>query len=64
MASGKRRRAEMLYRVARKSADLLRMSLVTAAAMLALCLLAFVETTNKAEAEDSNTSKVTSLGHC
>jgi Tol biopolymer transport system component len=43
-----------LYRVARKSADLLRMSLVTTAAMLlAICLLAFVETTNTAEAEGS-----------
>jgi Tol biopolymer transport system component len=49
-ASGKRRRAETLYRVARKSAELLRMSLVTTAATLAICLLAFVETTNKAEA--------------
>jgi len=39
-----------LYRVARKSAELLRMSLVTAAAMLAICLLALVETTNAAEA--------------
>src|SRR5215203_3773033 len=52
-ASGRRRRAETLYGVARKSADLLRMSLVTSAAMLAICLLALVETTNKAEAEDS-----------
>jgi Tol biopolymer transport system component len=49
--SGKRRRAETLYRVARKSADLLRMSLVTTAAMLAICLLALVETTNTAEAD-------------
>ena len=39
-----------MYRVARKSADLLRMSLVTTAAMLAICLLALVETTNTAEA--------------
>src|SRR5829696_8095296 len=47
--SGKR--AETLYRVARKRADLLRMSLVTTAAMLlAICLLALVETTNTAEA--------------
>jgi Tol biopolymer transport system component len=52
-ASGKRRRAETLYRVARKSADLLRMALVTSAAMLAICLLALVETTNTAEAKDS-----------
>jgi Tol biopolymer transport system component len=52
-ASGKRRRAETLYRVARKSADLLKMSLVTVAAMLAICLLALVETTNTAEAKDS-----------
>src|SRR5215217_2215035 len=52
-ASGKRRRADKLYGVARKSADLLRMSLVTSAAMLAICLLALVETTNTAEAKDS-----------
>src|ERR671921_2389880 len=52
-ASGKRRRAETLYGVARKRADLPRMSLVTSAAMLAICLLALVETTNKAEAKDS-----------
>src|SRR5215203_5610827 len=51
--SGKRRRAETLYGVARKRADLLRMSLLTSAAMLAICLLALVETTNTAEAEDS-----------
>src|SRR5829696_4317872 len=38
--SGKRRRAEMLYGVARKSANLIKMSLVTSAAMLAICLLA------------------------
>jgi hypothetical protein len=50
-ASGKWRRAETLYRVARNSADLLRMSLVTTAAMLAICLLALVETTNTAEAD-------------
>jgi len=48
--SGKGRRDETLYRVARKSADLLRMSLVTTAAMLAICLLALAETTNTAEA--------------
>src|SRR5918995_3915691 len=53
-ASGKRRRAETLYGVARKRADLLKMSLVTSAAMLlAICLLALVETTNTAEAKDS-----------
>jgi Tol biopolymer transport system component len=52
-ASGKRRRAETLYRVARKSADLLRMSLVTTAATLAICVLALVETANTAEAKDS-----------
>src|SRR5215203_6638021 len=46
--SGKR--TEMSYRVARKSADLLRMSLVTTAATLAICLLALVETTDRAEA--------------
>src|SRR5918994_3921648 len=48
-ASGKRRRAETLYGVARKRADLLRMSLVTSAAMLAICLLTLVAT-NPAEA--------------
>ena len=42
-----------MYRVARKRADLLKMSLVTSAAMLAICLLALVETTNTAEAKDS-----------
>ena len=53
-ASGKRRRAETLYGVARKRADLLRMSLVTSAAMLlAICLLALIETKNTAQAEDS-----------
>jgi Tol biopolymer transport system component len=35
------------------SANLLKMSLVTSAAMLAICVLALVETTNTAEAEDS-----------
>jgi TolB protein len=50
-ASGKRRRAETLYEVARKRADLLKMSLVTAAAMLlAVCVLALVETTKMAGA--------------
>jgi Tol biopolymer transport system component len=39
-----------LYRVAYKSANLLQMSLVTAAAMLAIWVLALVETTNTAEA--------------
>ena len=47
------RRAEMLYRVARKRADLLKISLVMAAAMLAICLLALVEITNTAEAASS-----------
>jgi Tol biopolymer transport system component len=43
--------AEMSCRVAFKSANLLKWSLVTAAAMFAICLLALVETTNeKAEA--------------
>ena len=43
-----------MYGVARKSADLLRMWLVTTAAiLLAICLLALVETTNTAEAKDS-----------
>jgi Tol biopolymer transport system component len=41
----------MLYRVGFRSADLLKMTLVTAAAMLAICLLALVETTNTAEAD-------------
>jgi Tol biopolymer transport system component len=52
-AAGKRRRVETLYGVARMRADLLRISLVTSAAMLAICLLALVETTNMAEAKDS-----------
>jgi Tol biopolymer transport system component len=43
----------MLYRVALESANLLRMSLVAAVAMLAISLLALVETTNTAQAEDS-----------
>jgi Tol biopolymer transport system component len=41
---------ETLYRVAFKSANLIKMSLVTAAAMSAICLLALAETTNTAEA--------------
>ena len=41
---------ETLYKVAFKRANLLRMSLVTAAAMLAIGVLALVETTNAAEA--------------
>src|SRR5215217_4353390 len=49
--SGKRRRDETLYGVARKSADILRMSLVTSAAMLAISLLALVETKNTAGAD-------------
>jgi len=52
-ASGKRRRTETLYGVARKRADLLKLSLVTSAAMLAICLLALAETTNTAQAKDS-----------
>ena len=40
----------MLYRVPFKSANLLMVSLVTTAAMLAICLLALVETPNTAEA--------------
>jgi dipeptidyl aminopeptidase/acylaminoacyl peptidase len=43
----------MLYRVALESANLIKVVLVTAAAMLAICLLALVETMNKAEAKDS-----------
>jgi hypothetical protein len=58
------KREEPLYRVGFKSANLLKMSLVTTTAMLAICLLALAETTNTAEAENSNTSEVTSLGHC
>jgi TolB protein len=49
-ASGKRRRAEMLYRVVFGGANLIKMSLVITAAMLAICLLALVETTDVAEA--------------
>jgi Tol biopolymer transport system component len=43
----------MLYRVALESANLIKVVLVTVAAMLAICLLALVETTNTAEAKDS-----------
>jgi hypothetical protein len=43
----------MLYKVALESATVLKVSLVAAAAMLAICLLAFVGTKNKAEAKDS-----------
>ena len=50
-ASGKW--AEKLYRVVFEGANLIKISLVMAAAMLAICLLALVETTNTAEAEDS-----------
>jgi TolB protein len=49
--SGKRE--EMLPRVALESANLLKVSLMTSAAMLAICLLALVEMTNTAQAEDS-----------
>jgi Tol biopolymer transport system component len=42
----------VLYGVGFGSANLLKMSLVTAAAMLAICLLALVETMTTAEAED------------
>ena len=40
----------MLYRVAFRRDNVLQVSLMTAAAMLAICLLALVETTNTAEA--------------
>lgn len=43
----------MLYRFGFGSTSPLKVSLVTAAAMLAICLLKLVETTNTAEAEDS-----------
>jgi TolB protein len=43
----------VLYSGEFRSVNLLRMSLVTSAAMLAICLLALVETTNTAEAKDS-----------
>jgi Tol biopolymer transport system component len=46
-----------LYRVAFKSANLLKVSLVTTAAMLAICLLALVAPPNTAEADDSNTEE-------
>ena len=42
-----------MYRVIFEGANLIKMSLVTSAAMLAICLLALVETTNTAEAKDS-----------
>jgi hypothetical protein len=42
-----------VYRVARKSAHILRMSLVITPATLAICLLALVEITNSAEAASS-----------
>jgi dipeptidyl aminopeptidase/acylaminoacyl peptidase len=44
------KREEMLYEVAFKSVNLLKVSLVMSAAMLAICVLALVETTNTAEA--------------
>ena len=44
-----KRRGEMLYRVGLRRADLLRMSLVTSAAMLAICLLPSVGTSNASE---------------
>ena len=47
----------MLYRVAFESANLVRMSLVTLAAMLAICLLALVAPPNTVEADDSNTEE-------
>jgi Tol biopolymer transport system component len=43
----------MLSRVALESANLIKVVLLTAAATLAICLLALVEATNTAEAEDS-----------
>jgi hypothetical protein len=43
----------MLYRFGFGSTSPLKVSLVRAAAMLAICLLNLVETTNTAEAEDS-----------
>src|SRR5215204_3263005 len=46
------RREEMLSRVALESANLLKVSLMAAAAMWAIWLLALVETTNTAQAED------------
>jgi hypothetical protein len=45
--------AEMSCRVAFRSTNFLKMSLVTAAAMLAICLVALVGTTNTAAAKDS-----------
>src|SRR5829696_1987362 len=44
------KREETLYGVAFKGANLLKMSLLTAAAMLVICLLALVETTHSAGA--------------
>ena len=44
------RMGEMSYRVALRSANLLKVSLVTTATMLTICLLALAETTNTAEA--------------
>jgi TolB protein len=46
------RREEMLSRVALESANLLKVSLMAAAAMWAIWLLALVDTTNTAQAED------------
>jgi Tol biopolymer transport system component len=43
----------VLYRAALRRDNVLQVSLMTAAAMLAICLLALVETTNTAEAKDS-----------
>jgi hypothetical protein len=40
----------VLYRVGFRSANVLKVSLVTTAAMLAMCLLALVETKNASEA--------------
>jgi dipeptidyl aminopeptidase/acylaminoacyl peptidase len=42
-----------LHRVGFRGANLLKMSLVTTAATLAICLLALAETTNTVEAKDS-----------
>jgi Tol biopolymer transport system component len=42
-----------LFRIAFRRDNVLKVSLVTGAAMLAICLLALAETTNTAEAEDS-----------
>jgi len=48
-----RKRAETLYRVALESANLIKVGLVTTAAMLAVWVLALVGTTYTAEAKDS-----------